>query len=79
MKTMKKVYTMMLNVIVIVGLLSLIYMVLVFISLAGMLDGGGTGEILESCKSPILYIGMPISIIFLAFLKKTRKRLIGLD
>ena len=59
----------------IIGILSLGYVAIAAIGFAGMLDNGGTGDMLEWLKNPVLSGTIIISIIVLAFAKKSRRRL----
>lgn len=65
-----------LTLVVIVGILSIGYLAFALIGFAGMLDNGGTGDILEWMKNPWVSGILFGSVIWTAFLKKTRKRLL---
>lgn len=64
-----------LTLVVIVGTLSIGYLAIAFIAFAGMLDNGGTGDILEWMKNPYFSAVLFGTVIWMVFLKKTRKRL----
>jgi hypothetical protein len=66
---MKNVY----YVIIALGTLSIIYSLLGLFSFLAMLDGGGTGVILESFKIPAVDIIIVVFITTMLALKPTRK------
>lgn len=68
----KKIF---LTLVVILGTLSIAYLAIAAIAFAGMLDNGGTGDILELMKNPWFSAILFGSIFWMVFLKKTRKRL----
>ncbi len=57
-----------------IGVLSIGYLFITLIALAGKWQYGGTGDILEWIKLPVVYGTIIISVAVLVFAKKTAKR-----